>query len=868
MPLGQKLLTVFSLFSLILFCVSTVHAAGGSYDWAYGWTRSGGSAGEEFGGQSVAIDTTGNIFVTGGFSYTVNFDDTGGTDEHVANGDYADIFITKYNSDGSYGWTRTFGGPAEDYGAGIATDSDGNVFVTGYYQGTADFDATGGTDNHTANGGADIFITKYNSDGSYGWTRTIGATSDQLGYAITVDLNDDVIAMGLFYGTVNFDVTGGTDNHSSASGTTFITKYHNDGSYSWTRTFGKSGQWWDYDVTTDADGYIYATGFFTGTADFDGSDGVDIHTSNGGNDIFITRLSTDGNYKWTKTIGGSGDDGGSGITTDANGHVLVTGYFSDTVNFNTNGGTDNHTASGGKDLFIFELKENGTSLWTKTLGGNTIYDWGNDIATDVSGNIFVNGVFGGVVDFDVSGGIDSYTAGPGGDSFITKYNADGSYGWTRPMGGTSVDDYAEAFAVAVKDKNVYVTGFFIGTIDFDGSVGIDNHSSDPGNFDFFLVNYADDAPNVSNILADIASASGQITWTTDATTSSQIQYGLTEDYGSVTDETDTSAKVTDHSATIPGLQTCAHYYYRVLSTDNDGNKAISTNRSFNASGCLASSVVSGTDTLLATTGGSLDLVNGQSTITLLVQDGSIAEDAVFQINILDSTSVPDAPSGTRLVKGNFYNLLAVADGNNRIDTFDQPVVFTVQYGPDTATSFQEGTLDVYKYDGSGWIKQNCTLNTTNNTITCTLGGFSVYGVFGQEQPGSFAGSSAGSAPVCGDTTPFGWPDLFQINVLATKATLYFTPVLPDRRYFISFSTKPSAEEHGAEVQLGNIGIQNFTVNYLTPNTSYYFKVRGQNGCMPGSWSSIMKITTQSKNNKSFASFYKYGKVKRKLFYSQ
>lgn len=144
-----------------------------------------------------------------------------------------------------------------------------------------------------------------------------------MGYAVTTDASGNVIAMGLFSGTVNFDATGGTDNHVASSGNTFITKYGNDGSYIWTKTFGNSGQNPYYGVATDADGYIYATGFFSGTADFDGSSGTDNHTSNGVEDIFVTRLSTDGTYKWTETIGGTGDDRGSGVTTDANGHVII-----------------------------------------------------------------------------------------------------------------------------------------------------------------------------------------------------------------------------------------------------------------------------------------------------------------------------------------------------------------------------------------------------------------------------------------------------------------------------------------------------------------------------------------------------------------
>lgn len=113
-------LTAISFFCLFLFGAQVVQAASGSY----GWTRASGGTGEDWGGQDIAVDSSGNVFFTGGFESTVDFDGTSGTDNHTASGSYADIFITKYNADGSYGWTKTFGGTAEDYGQGIATDTD------------------------------------------------------------------------------------------------------------------------------------------------------------------------------------------------------------------------------------------------------------------------------------------------------------------------------------------------------------------------------------------------------------------------------------------------------------------------------------------------------------------------------------------------------------------------------------------------------------------------------------------------------------------------------------------------------------------------------------------------------------------------
>ena len=117
-------------------------------------------------------------------------------------------------------------------------------------------------------------------------------------------------------------------------------------------------------------------------------------------------------------------------------------------------------------------------------------------------------------------------------------------------------------------------------------------------------------------------------------------------------------------------------------------------------------------------------------------------------------------------------------------------------------------------------------------------------------------SSSSSTSVCGDARPASTPNLFQINASSTTAKLFFTPISNTNKYYISFSTKPSAEEHGTEVTLAKEGVQSYTVYHLKPNTTYYFKVRGQNGCMSGDWSNIMKITTRSSFLSKVVSFFK------------
>lgn len=117
--------------------------------------------------------------------------------------------------------------------------------------------------------------------------------------------------------------------------------------------------------------------------------------------------------------------------------------------------------------------------------------------------------------------------------------------------------------------------------------------------------------------------------------------------------------------------------------------------------------------------------------------------------------------------------------------------------------------------------------------------------------------SSPGAPSCNDAKPASVPDLFQLDATSTSAKLFFTPISNTSQFYVSFSENTNAEEHGELVTLLREGVQSHTIYYLKPNTSYYLKVRGQNGCMPGEWSRILKIKTNSKNQTKQNVFYKY-----------
>jgi len=197
----------------------------------YQWTRSIGDTAQDY-VEGLAVDTNGNVLLTGYFFGTVDFDPTTGTDEHTSNGN-SDVFVTKLSASGGHGWTRTFGGVANDAGLAVAADSSENALVVGYFGNIVDFDPSGaGVDARTAVGGRDLFLTQFSGTGTYGWTDAIGGGLPDEAKAVAAGPDDAICFAGSFEGTVDFDPAGGGYSKTSqGSSDAFVTKVMPNGNY-------------------------------------------------------------------------------------------------------------------------------------------------------------------------------------------------------------------------------------------------------------------------------------------------------------------------------------------------------------------------------------------------------------------------------------------------------------------------------------------------------------------------------------------------------------------------------------------------------------------------------------------------------------
>jgi len=447
-----------------------------SFLWALTW---GGTDYDD--ALAVAVDGSGNIYVTGSFEGAVDFDPGPGVDNHTSNGD-SDIYITKLDSSGSFEWARTWGDTEQEKGCGIAVDGSGNLYVAGIFQGTVDFDPGPGVDNHTANL-VDIFLARFDSSGSFEWARTWGDTLEWERIGVASDESGNAYVTGSFFGTVDFDPGSAVDNRTSnGSIDIFLSKFDSSGSFQWARTWG--GDEWDYGwgLAVDGPGNAYVTGSFRLTVDFDPGPGVDEHTSNGSDDAFLSKFDSSGDFMWASTWGGTDYEAGYSIAVDGSGNVCAMGDFRDTVDFDPGPGTDDHTSNGSEDIFLSKFDSSGNFAWARTWGGIAADD-AFAVTADGSDNVYATGCFQVTVDFDPGPGVDNHPWHGGPDAFLSKFDSSGDFKWASAWGGMGGDI---GLGVAVDGSgDVWVSGYFESAVDFDPGPVVDNHASN-GDFDAFL----------------------------------------------------------------------------------------------------------------------------------------------------------------------------------------------------------------------------------------------------------------------------------------------------------------------------------------------------------------------------------------------
>ncbi|OHB63576.1 MAG: hypothetical protein A2Y76_01900 [Planctomycetes bacterium RBG_13_60_9] len=267
------------------------------------WARTWGGPYELSGIRAldVSADRSGNSYVTGTFSMSVDFDPGPGEDIRAAIDDY-DVFLSKFDSGGDFIWTRTWGGNSFDYGEGVSIDDSGDVCVTGVFADLTDFDPGPGEDYHESVGPGDRFLSRFNSDGYFIWARTWEGGMDiyyigQGNQSVAIDGSGNPYVTGIFENEVDFDPGPDVENRVSLGHTdAYLSKFDSNGDFIWVQTWG--GVLWESSgrVAVDGPGNSYATGSFGASVDFNPGPGSDNHVATGECDAFLVKFPPDGNW--------------------------------------------------------------------------------------------------------------------------------------------------------------------------------------------------------------------------------------------------------------------------------------------------------------------------------------------------------------------------------------------------------------------------------------------------------------------------------------------------------------------------------------------------------------------------------------------
>lgn len=391
------------------------------------WAKAVGGLSSDNSG-TILVDGVGNIYIAGAFySSTVDFDPGAGTFTVNSKGDY-DVFVLKLDPAGNFIWVKTVGGPNYDSGGPIKLDAIGNIYITGSFMGTSDFDPGPSVFNlsSVASIDFDIFVVKLDASGNFVWAKSMGGNGIDQGASVEVDALGNVYTTGDFEVVADFDPGGGVYNLTSAGDyDIFISKLDPNGNFVWAKAMGGAGQDVGTSINLDPIGNILTTGYFKFTADFDPSAGGAFQlTSFGSNEAnFVSKLDVNGNFIWAKTFAGTPPTGvgiGLSIATDASGNVYSTGYFLATFDFDPNGGVYNKTSVGSQDIFISKLDANGNFLCAGTIGGPA-NDIGVCVSTHTNGNLYATGSFTGTVDFDMDTSNAYSLTSTSTDAFVGKF---------------------------------------------------------------------------------------------------------------------------------------------------------------------------------------------------------------------------------------------------------------------------------------------------------------------------------------------------------------------------------------------------------------------------------------------------------------
>ena len=451
----------------------------GQREMNYSWSDSYGGTGTQT-GHTLATFPNGDLLVAGSFTDEISYPVAGDIFTLPSNGD-RDIFVQRLNATKEVIWMRTFGGVGADFIQDIAIDDSGNIYGTGSFTDTVDFDPNIGVTNFVSKGWNDAYVFKWTGEGHFIWATTAGGEGFERGKTIVVNQSNEIYFGGNFTGTVDFSTTLLPEERTSnGSSDVFIAKLDATGSLIWVNQYGGTGLDEIIAIELSQSEDLLATGVFKETVDFDASLSTSELTSAGEGDIFLIKLWPIGTLKWLKQIGGVEIDSPNDLEICSNDDILLSGSFRGTTDLDPGGGVVAATGT-GLSGFLLKLNNQGEYIWSALIDSDELC-LPSSIEEGTYGTIYVGGVFTGTVDLDPSIVSLNYTSTEG-DLFMQRFSSIGSLDWAGVLTGVGYEDARE-----IREMNsgeVLLMGNISETVDVDPNSGVELLT--PISSDFFLL---------------------------------------------------------------------------------------------------------------------------------------------------------------------------------------------------------------------------------------------------------------------------------------------------------------------------------------------------------------------------------------------
>ncbi len=421
---------------------------------------------------SISVDNHGNTYIAGNFTGTTDFDPGSGIyNLDATHGNQA--YISELDKEGRFLWAIPIVGTDFTYANAIAMDGLNNVYVTGYFTGTTDFDPSIRSYNLTNENSSNvsIFIAKYTNAGNLLWAKSIeGNKNGTMPNSLTVDRFGNACVVGNFQGIVDFDPSDNVFNLTRFDGPDiFVLKLATDGTFIWVKQFmstGNPSKNSGNSIAVDTLGNIYTSGVYNSTTDFDPGTKQYTLTFNGSASSFISKLDIEGNFVSVMGFHGLNFYKGKTLAVDESGNMYATGGFGGPAEFDPGPDTVILNTSGLEDVFVVKIDSAGKFNWAKRMGGSQT-DYATSIAIDRWGNVFTTGLFTGIADFDPGPRIYTLTSTITTNVFISKLSTKGNFLWAAQLGESNISSIAFD-----PSGSIHIAGTIFGVGDFDPGKGI------------------------------------------------------------------------------------------------------------------------------------------------------------------------------------------------------------------------------------------------------------------------------------------------------------------------------------------------------------------------------------------------------------